>query len=192
MKRFLTLMTLSIALASCSQSGNENKEDLINSVSLQKRQIDQKINNKTLQVWVRVKNQNKAILVENRRYPKNIDITYNIFKDEKGRMRYAAEMPTSPDNDWFIAYKSYFDTTGNIIAFQRINNFMNSGCVRGAAMESMTKLYDHTFNAIDSTYTLTDTYKKPLEKSACKFPYNFPFKITKSSKDYLLDNNLAL
>lgn len=113
-----------------------------------------------------------------------VETVYNIFKDKSGRIIYISEMPKSPNDDWFIAYKSYFDESGNLFAFQRQNNFFKSECTNGAALENLIKYYDPGFELLDSVYTLTDSHKKDLTKTDCKFPYNFPYKIYKSVTDY--------
>lgn len=113
-----------------------------------------------------------------------VEAVFNIFKDKQGQIIYIAEMPKSPNDDWFIAYKSYFDKNGNLFAFQRQNNFFHSECTKGAALENLVKYYNHKFEVLDSAYTLTDSYKKELDKAGCKFPYNFPYKIYKTVDEY--------
>ncbi len=158
----------------------------------QKRQTDHLVSDSSLQVLVKVSGKKDLVKVENRRYPRNIETTYNLMKDKKGRIVYLAELPYSKTSDWFIAYKSYFDSAGHIFAFQKVNNFLNNGCTHGAAMETLTRYYTPDFKIADSLYTLTDTYKKPLDKGACKFPYNFPYKIFKTLEEYKANRRIVL
>lgn len=162
-------------LTNCTPPAQElNKAERL---KISKSETDQLLSDKSLETYVKVKGKSGFTAVKNRRYPKGIETTYNVLKDKKGRILYIAALPYSETSDWFIAYKSYFDTTGHIFSFQRQNNFMGSQCARGAALESLTIFYYDTFAAVDSSYTLTDSYKKPLDRSTCKFPYNFTYKV---------------
>ncbi|KAA8481693.1 hypothetical protein [Arcticibacter tournemirensis] len=182
---YIICFALAIGLSACKNSKkNVSGNDLTEQLKEQKYNTDRQISDSSLIVLVKVKGEKNLVRVENKRYPRNIETTYNVLKDKKGRIIYLAELPYSETSEWFIAYKSYYDSTGNLYAFQRINNFLNNGCTRGAAMENMLKYYDSSFKVLDSVYTLTDTYKKPLDKGACKFPYNFPYSIFKTIKEY--------
>src|SRR5690606_31196638 len=94
-----------------------------------------------------------------------------------GRFRYFVEIPFSDSGDWFIAYKSYYNIEGRLIAFQKETNFFNNECTDEVAHEVSLKYYNSQFELIDSVYTLTDSDKNPLKRSSCFFPYNYPFKI---------------
>ncbi|WP_374165900.1 hypothetical protein [Arcticibacter sp. MXS-1] len=174
-----------LALAACSNSkqGGDNN-DISRQLEKQKYETDRLISDKSLLVLAKVKGQHDLVRVENKRYPQDIETTYNVLKDHKGRIVYIAELPFSKTSEWFIAYKSYFDSTGNLFAFQRLNNFLNNGCTHGAAMENTIRYYDSSFKVVDSVYTLTDTYKKPLKKEACNFPYNFPYQVFRTLEEY--------
>lgn len=183
-KRTRVLTCALVILASaCSHAPDADKDARLNALKQQKQLTDARMSDKNLEVWVKVKGKNALQKVEGRRYPRNIEYTYNTLKDEQGRYLYIAQLPFSETNDWFISYKSYFDSTGNLYAFQRINNFLKSECVRGALMENMLKIFDRGA-AIDSVYTLSDTYKKPVSAEGCKFPYNFPYSIEPNLEAY--------
>ena len=158
-----------------------------NSAAIQKAKkyaIDSSINaQRNLLVLVKIKGR-KQIAPLSRQTNSEVEVVYNIFKDQQGRIVYISEMPKSHEENWFIAYKSYFDENGNLFAFQRQNNFFQNECAKGAALENLVKYYDAKVELIDSSYTLTDSYKKTLNKSDCKFPYNFPYSIDKSLHDY--------
>lgn len=191
----LSLMCLALILASAA-CNNSNKssggDDIAEKLKEQKLKTDRLISDSSLQVLVKVSGSKELIKVENKRYPRDIETTYNLLKDKKGRIIYLAELPFSKTSEWFIAYKSYFDSTGHLFAFQKINNFLNNGCTHGAAMETLIKYYGPDFKVADSVYTLTDTYKKPLEKGACKFPYNFPYTIFKTLDEYRENRNIPV
>ena len=117
-------------------------------------------------------------------YPGKIEAAYNVLKNPEGKVIYVAEIPFSPKDDWFIAYKSYFNENGKLFAFQRLNNFFHSECTKGAALESLTRFYNDDFTVADSSYTLTDSNKKELDKEKCKFPDSFPYTVAKTLEEY--------
>lgn len=174
-------VVLSIFVISCSQSQNR---DLIIVQKNRKYSVDSLINKeRNLILMAKIEGQENIGPI-----PKDqtlqVETIYNIFKDNKGRIIYISEMPKSPNDDWFIAYKSYFDENGNLFAFQRLNNFFNSKCTKYSASENLVKYYDEKFAVLDSTYTLTDSQAKDLSKLDCKFPYNFPYKTYKTVSEY--------
>jgi len=194
MKHFLIgLAMLSVFQVSCSSSQHSKDEDeAIKELSGRKVDIDNMMSDSTLHVLVKVKGSRELQLVENRRYPRNIETTYNLLRDTLGRIVFISEMPYNATSEWFIAYKSYFDENGKLFAFQRQNNFLNNGCTHGAAMENSIGYYNQDFLLVDSLYTITDTYKKPLNKKACKFPYSFKYTIIKTLDEYIVAKNIKL
>lgn len=179
MKGIIIAIMICIAgLAACRNSTRTSDAgDLADSLKKEKVKTDHLVSDSSLVVYVKVKGKKDLVKVENKRYPRNIDTTYNVLRDKGGRIIYVAELPFNPSSEWFIAYKSYFDSLGHLYAFQKVNNFLNNGCTHGAAMETLVKYYSSSFKVIDSAYTLTDTYRKPLDKTGCKFPYNFPYQV---------------
>jgi hypothetical protein len=178
---FYSLLIVFFAGACKPKSG---KSPGLDELKAQKQHIDSMITEKSIVILAKVEGEKRLVKVEGNKYPPNMEATYNVVKDENGKTVYIAELPFSKNSDWFIAYRSYFDNDGKIFAFQRLNNFLHSECVRGAAMEKSTNYYNRKFKLIDSTYTLTDSQKKPLDRSDCKFPYNFPYKVFKTVGEY--------
>lgn len=194
MKHYLTgLAMLALLYTSCSNSQQSKEEDEeLKELTALKNDIDNRMSDSTLQVLVKVKGKAELQMVRERRYPRNIETTYNLLRDTTGKVLFISEMPYNATSEWFIAYKSYFDEDGKLFAFQRQNNFLNNGCTHGAAMENSIGYYNDDFLLIDSLYTITDTYKKPLDKKACKFPYNFKYTINKTLNEYLVAKNIKL
>jgi len=191
MKPFIILFSiLSIVIASCTNSKQSNENTASKELIKKKSSIDRMISDSTLLVFVKVKGKSKLVSVIDRRYPQKIETTYNIFKDKQDRIVFISEMPFNDTSEWFISYKSYFDEQGKLFAFQRLNNFLNNKCTHGAAMENSIGYYNDQFKLIDSLYTITDSYKKPLDKNACKFPYNFKYTVIKNLKEYKTIKNI--
>lgn len=194
MKHYLIgLAMLALLYTSCSSSSQNKEEDkALKELAALKRDIDNMMSDSTLQVLVKVKGKRELQLIKDRGYPRNIETTYNVLRDTTGRVLFISEMPYNATSEWFIAYKSYFDENGKLFAFQRQNNFLNNGCTHGAAMENSVGYYNEDFLLVDSLYTITDTYKKPLDKKACKFPYNFKYTVNKTLDEYLAAKNIKL
>lgn len=184
------LAMLSIMIASCTNAKQSNENAASKELLKKKNSIDLMITDSTLLVFVKVKGKNTLVPVIDRKYPQQIETTFNILKDKDDRIVFISEMPYNETSEWFISYKSYFDEKGKLFAFQRLNNFLNNECTHGAAMENSIGYYNDEFKLIDSLYTITDTYKKPLNKKACKFPYNFKYTVIKDLKEYKTLKNI--
>ena len=184
MKTSLLIASAFVLFFSACQNSTIQKNVQLDQLQTQKQEIDKQISDKSLLVYAKVKGKDALVQVENKRYPADIETTYNILKNSNGKVVYLAELPYGKTTDWFIAYKNYFDANGNLFVFQRINNFMNSKCTRGAALENLTRYYNRKFTVIDSAYSLTDSNQKPLDEEACDFPYNFDYQIYKNLEEY--------
>lgn len=184
---YILITSISVLYACSSPKADKNVSLLKN----KKYTVDSTINAQSLIVYVKVKDKAGLISREEARNQKNLEATYNVFKDKSGKVLYIAELPFSPNDDWFISYKSYFNQEGKLFAFQRENNFFGSECTKGAAMENLLKFFNPDFSVADSSYTLTDTKKTPLDKSTCKFPYNFPYKINSTLEEYKKERGIT-
>jgi hypothetical protein len=145
-----------------------------------------------LLVMVKVPHNDTLLKVQGDNYPDEIETTFNLLKGKNGGIIYAVEIPFSESGDWFIAYKSYFDGAGKILAFEREANFFNSACAGeegSAAHEKIIKYYDESSGVIDSVYTLYNDKKKPLKKSDCNFNYDYPYTIPTTLACFLAINN---
>lgn len=178
------LGAFAVYLSACSSNPDNKQQSLVEQLKHKKHGVDSLITGQSLIILAKVAGKNELVLVKDRRYPAKLEVTYNLLKDDAGRIIYLAELPYSETSDWFIAYKSYFDSSGKLFAFQRLNNFMGSKCAPGAAMENLIRYYDEKAQVIDSAYTLMDTFNKPLTKDSCLFPYNFPYEVLHQLSDY--------
>jgi hypothetical protein len=149
-------------------------------------------------VLVKVPNNKNLQVVKNGKFPDEVETTYNLLKNSKGEIIYIMESPTSESGDWDIEYESYFDQHGKLFAFERTAGFFNEECTDGSVKpdepvhEKLVKYFNTHLKLIDSTYSLLDNNKKPLDKSKCISNYNFPYKIIFNLKDYLKANEINL
>ncbi|WP_295651876.1 hypothetical protein [uncultured Mucilaginibacter sp.] len=195
------------ASVGCSQKSGKNKraESLksqeqvptIQQLKKQKGKIDKLIaaEQDKLIVLVKLPNSDKLMLIKNDKFPDEVETTYNFLKDKEGRIILAGEIPFSGSGDWDITYKSYFDKNGKLFAFERIAGFFNSECTKedgDAAHEDLIKYYTSSGQLIDSTYTLTDSKKRPLVKSKCVFNYDYPYTIIFDRDTYKKANKINI
>lgn len=118
-------------------------------------------------------------------FPDSIRTTYNLLRDESGRLRVAAEFPFSESGDWSIRLAHYFDESGRTFAFERHTIFFNSLCTPGMASETRSFYFDTMGRKTDSLYLLLDHEENPLQKEDCQFPIDYSFTIQKTSKSWL-------
>jgi len=146
-------------------------------------------------VLVKLANNNQLQIIKKGLFPDSVETTYNILKDNLGRIIYIMESPYSESGDWNIEYKNYFDTNGQLFSFERIAGFFNSECTTDTddpAHEKLVEYFDRNEKLVDSVYTLMDNNKNPLKRSSCTFNYDFPYKIIHRLKDYLKANKIDL
>jgi len=180
----ISILSIAIFLFSCTNP-QSSKDNLKSQLKHQKFSIDSLATSANLLLFVKTPDKKDLqALKKGETYPGKIEASYNVLKDSNGKIVYIAEIPFSPKDDWFIAYKSYFDKHGKLFAFQRQNNFFHSECTKGAALENLIRFYGEDFSVIDSSYTLTDSNKKQLDKATCKFPYDFPYTVVKTLEEY--------
>lgn len=161
--------------------------DIIESLKGQKIIIDNlhSQNKLTLEVLVKEPNKDKLTKVHNECWPETIEITYNIWKNEIGKIILIGEFPFSQSGDWYIEYLHYFDKKEKTFAFQGITNFFNSNCTDGVAYEKIIEFYNSDFKRIERIYSLTDKNNVELKMEDCAMNYDYPFKVSKNLKSYL-------
>ncbi|MGZ3755176.1 MAG: hypothetical protein ACXVAY_05750 [Mucilaginibacter sp.] len=205
MRVFIYVFTMMALFVSCNRNSNRNHaiEDkqkanrdqyrYINTLKAKKRHLDE-LGYDTNKVIVLVKVPGSQFLktVKQGKFPEDVETTYNLLKDAEGNIVFILESPTSESGDWDIVYTNYFDKKGRLFCFERAAGFFNSGCTDEAAHETLTKYYNNKFQVIDSAYTLLDSHKKPLKKSACVFNYDYPYNVIASLAEYLKKNNIKL
>lgn len=171
---------------------NNSEQNIIESLKKQKAAIDTLFNRNSdkLLILVKLEDNQKLQRVLNLKFPKNVEITYNILKDDFGKILTVYESPFSKSGDWFIIYKHYFDNNGKTFAFERQTNFFNSICTQGVAYETKTEFYDEDFKLLQNEYKLVNEKNEPLKKDSCQFPYNFDYKASINISDYLRLNNI--
>lgn len=163
------------------------EQDIYERLIIKKSEIDtlQSHDKLKLEVFVKVPNKEKLTLVINKNWPEIVELTYNIWKNEKENIVMIGEFPFSESGDWHIEYKHYFDENEKTFAFERNTNFFNSICTDEVAYEKIIEFYDLNFNRVEKDYSLTDKNKTELKKEDCEMNYDFPFEVSDNLKNYL-------
>jgi len=171
---------------------NSKKNVQLASLKANKRHIDSLLmDTDRIIVLVKVPGSNDLQIIKNGKFPDEVETTYNLFSDRTGHIVYILESPTSESGDWDIVYESYFNGEGNLFCFERTAGFFNVECSDGSAKpeepvhEKLIKYFNTRSKPIDSVYTLVDHDNKPLNKSKCVSPYNYPYNIIFSVNNYL-------
>ena len=160
--------------------------EYLEQLKVQKAQIDSRCKNlSSLLVFARVHNSKRLLPIKNGNFPEDVETSFNVLKNNNGRIIYIFESPTSESGDWDISYRSYYDTSGKIFAFERQEHFFNSECTEGAAHELLVKYFDKQGAVISSQYSLRDDQKKALDSKRCSYPYDKPYVISKDLNSYL-------
>jgi hypothetical protein len=182
-----TLITILVAFIFFTQTSSRLEE--------QKRYIDQYIVKHPREVILlaKVPKKKESVRIKNEHWPEDVEYSYNVLKDGKGKIIFIAQIPFSESGDWHITYSYYFDNNGKLYCFERFTGFFNSGCTDDAAHETIGKYYDEKFKLISQFYRLTDSKNKPLNKNKCVLNYDFKdYKIYKNVDECLRSFNIKL
>lgn len=202
MKVYSLLLLVGLSVLSCSSKETSTSTnsglavdptEKITSVAgleklkIKKAQTDTLVskNSLTLEILVKEPESDKLVVVVNENYPDEVEVTYNIWRNADGKILLVGEYPYSQSGDWDIGYEHYFDESGLTFSFQKRTNFFNSFCADGVAYENVVEYYDSSFNRLHQTYSLIDENKQNLKKEDCEFPYDYPYEVSNSLKDYL-------
>lgn len=165
--RYPVILFLLLAISSFGQG------TLIDKRKNEKLEIENQVarNKHKLLVLVQVNGQADLQRVINQNFPENVETTYNILKDEQGRIIYIAEFPESLSGDWTLELKHYFSSNGKLIGFEKRLAYFNDDCTDGVVIEKITELYDDNFRVIRTEKKLTDNKMNKLEERDCGHAY---------------------
>lgn len=199
--KIFNIIFLVVSFSSCEnhqkEVHKENTKEMIDVNSLdflkqQKVEIDSFVsqNPKNLTVLVKLIDKKKLLKVENEKYPEPeyIETTFDIVKDNQGKIIYACEIPESQSGDWYIAKSHYFDENGNTFAFEMQKNEFGSMCAE-ITYETQTEYFESNFKLIGNNYILKDEKGKNLKKEDCDLR-NGDHKVIKNVFTYLKTKNI--
>ena len=203
MRRITYILTAFAGLASACNSPDGKTDlsstfwvlpepDIRERLDYQRMMIDTFFNqNKDkLLVYAKPVGEEESKQITDGRIPKNVEVAFNVLKNDSGKIVTASEFPFSKSGDWKVILTHYFDKDGKTFIFERQTNFFNSTCTDGVAYETRTEFYDGEFQLIDKKYKLVDEKNKALHKDSCQFPYNKNYKVSADIDKYLLTNGI--
>ncbi|GCC50666.1 hypothetical protein SanaruYs_08840 [Chryseotalea sanaruensis] len=160
--------------------------DLINQREKERLEIEKKseVEKSKIIVLVKVKGQSELKIVINENWPRDIETTYNILKNEQGQIIYVGEFPISESGDWNLELMHYFSQNGQLIAFEKRLSYFNEECTDGAVDETVIELYDSNFKVIKLTKKQTDNEGKELKVNYCEHGYDWTFEKRPTVKEF--------
>ena len=128
----------------------------------------------------------KPFALPDREWPDDVTTSINLLRGESGNPTYYAAYPISESGDWFIGYRYYFnESTGQVVAFERLANFFNSICVSGVAKELSTYYFSTDGKLIAKSYSVKDSDGNDLNNKECYFNYDNEYQIVRTVADLL-------
>jgi hypothetical protein len=142
-------------------------------------------------IFVKQSGKEELIKVEAKHLPGDIEISYNIFRDNMGHIIRISESPASESGDWFISCNHYFDDKGKTFAFEKKTNSFNSRCTEGVLYETKTEYFDGKFTKLDFTYKLVDDSDRHMMKDSCDI-FEYEYQPQRDLVTYLLNKSIPL
>lgn len=135
---------------------------------------------------VKVPGKTRLVRIFGKKWPDEIEDTYNILKDASGKIMLIDERPESESGDWDIEYRHYFDSEGRTFAFCRQESTFDDDGNDTIIRERLVNLYDFNFKKIDAIKGIFDQDYKPLRSKKKNFNFrDFPYHIYKDVKSCL-------
>jgi hypothetical protein len=192
MRRLTHLTIFIILFSACGKNSGSTSRllpepDILERLNYQKMIIDSLLIHSTHKLIVSAKliNKDEPIQLRSDNFPDSVETTFSLLRDSLGRAIIALEQPFSESGDWIIILKHYFDEEEKTFAFEKQVKFFNSICTSGPAYETKIEFYDSDFQLIGNNYKLVDEKNKPLPTDSCVFNYNYDYKVSPNSDDYL-------
>lgn len=198
MKTFLLLLVILIALISCRHRQNHSvsqKDSILLAQKGKKSRIDKYVNShgKSVITFVKVPGKNELLRVQNKQWPDEIEYTYNIYRDEPGKIIFIAETPFSESGDWAIVYKHYFDDEGNTFVFIEQQSIFDDEVKGGIVRELLVNYYGDSFKKLKQINKITDADYLPIKRSRGDFDFrDDEYDIYKNLNDCLKGYNIKL
>jgi hypothetical protein len=173
---------------------NETEQEINTLETLKQRKIEidtfMSQNSKNITVLVKLIDQPNLFKVENDNFPEPYDIetTFNIVKNDNGKIIYACEIPQSQSGDWFVVLNYYFDDNGTTFAFEKQTNSFSSMCAE-ITYETKTEYFDENLKSIGNDYKLVGDKNKKLNKKDCDL-MDYKYKILSSANSFIKTNKI--
>jgi hypothetical protein len=110
-----------------------------------------------LLLYLKARGAKETVKVKNGEWPEEIEASYNVLKNAKGKIIMILEMPFSQSGDWSITYTHYFDDAGNTYAYKKETNVFDD--VKGGVIYgTQINYYGPNLKPLAKSNTLKDKY----------------------------------
>jgi hypothetical protein len=172
MKNLVFILLISLAVFSCGsrQAKKHNKRDGVDAtlagLKQKKAAIDKYLlsHQGSLLLFAKLGNKDALVQVKNDEWPDSTVCSYNVLKDDSGRVILVGEVPFSESGDWNIEHRHYFGPDGKTFAFTNTQSRFIDEVPGGILWQKIQVYYDGDFNIIAQENKLTDNKDKPLPK----------------------------
>ncbi|MEY5047702.1 MAG: hypothetical protein RLZZ175_1061 [Bacteroidota bacterium] len=186
---FYKIAILLLIISACEKKNNSEsnakKRIVLSKLKQQKKIADKQQNN--IEVYVKLHNSEKPVKVLNDQFPENIEITYNIIRDNSKKIVAISAFPYSESGDWDISLTHYFDNHGKTYAFENLTSFFNGNCVDEESITYQTsiKFFNEKFELIENFEDIRDEKNKILSNDSCHFSQAKSIKLFENLQRYL-------
>ncbi|MFA6087318.1 hypothetical protein [Mucilaginibacter sp.] len=191
---FVILLIANLSGKAQSATGKVATVDsALSSLKSKKAAIDKYVDahKKQMGVFVKAPNKKALIRVYNEKWPEEIEYTYNIIKDKAGKIIYILQTPFSESGDWDILYEHYFDESGNVFAFFRVESIFDDNVKGGVVRNKLLKYYNKDFKVVKQNNWLTDTNGGIVKANANTFNFRgYNYTIYKNLAECLKGYNI--
>jgi hypothetical protein len=189
------LLLLSIVILFAFSAARQSADKKPSSQALYKKKLDDYSfsHRDNFKYFSKTKTSATAFPVTNNHWPEEQVHAYSILPDSTGVVLFAVITDESPEGDYTMDFKYYFDREGKTVAFERINRFYHSVCLNSDALyESRIFYYDKKSRLAGKEFSLTTPEGKPMDSLRCDFPYSFPYSIYHSWQEFKIGAGLSL
>ena len=110
-----------------------------------------------LLLFAKAPGKEETIKVKNGEWPEEVEVSYNVLRNAKGKIIMIMEIPFSQSGDWSITYTHYFDDAGNTYAYKKETNVFDD--VKGGIIYGTeVNYYDSSFKPLARSKTLQDKF----------------------------------
>lgn len=141
-------------------------------------------------VLVKLIDQTELLKIVNENWPETekIKTTFNVYKDNSGKIVSVREFPYSQSGDWYEILTHYFSEDEKTFAFERNMSEFNSECGE-ISYETRIEYFNTEFNSIGNYRKFVDEKGKDMRGKDCDLIY-FRYEVSSTVNNYINENNI--
>ncbi|MCX6351475.1 MAG: hypothetical protein NTX03_06410 [Bacteroidetes bacterium] len=174
--KFLFGFLAAISLLFLLSSADGNIKSRLKSLKKSKVKIDKMVKKspESMKYFCKTKGMDKPFAVKAKNYwpaESNIEMSFALLYDKKGKLIYAYEEPFAPLGEYTINHCYYFDKDGKTAIYEYYCGFFGSVCAGNSIAKETRTQYLTTQKIIAEDYSLLSEDGKKLDSLKCEFPY---------------------